>query len=168
MRGKALSSSSVSSWLRITPAHAGKRSERVHYYLTPEDHPRACGEKLLVILEPPAKVGSPPRMRGKVLFSHLTKWEEWITPAHAGKSFSYFFCTRCFRDHPRACGEKLRLHPAGLQLLGSPPRMRGKVMDAFRKAFGIQDHPRACGEKNFERHSVQAVLGSPPRMRGKD
>ena len=70
-------------------------------------------------------------------------------------------------DHPRVCGEKVRITVNDLMSIGSPPRVRGKVRlflggnllpgitpacagkslyspDLF---FRFKDHPRVCGEK---------------------
>ena len=72
-------------------------------------------------------------------------------------------------------------------VLGSPPRMRGKALDAISGvlADGItpayagksthrpsrsalaRDHPRVCGEKCVMRIKTFPLQGSPPRMRGK-
>ena len=69
-------------------------------------------------------------------------------------------------DHPRGCGENASLGSDYLFILGSPPRMRGKLKkgvlslgetritpaDAGKTSsnpacdFGPQDHPRGCGE----------------------
>ena len=91
------------------------------------------------------------------------------------------------RDHPRVCGEKLFCEDCNGRLLGSPPRMRGKV---YRRKWrnrqhGItpayagkscarelllivsRDHPRVCGEKHTMQSACYSCAGSPPRMRGK-
>ena len=74
-----------------------------------------------------------------------------------------------------------------LFMVGSPPRMRGKVKrnKRFQLADGITpayagkrpaawagawrtgDHPRVCGEKGTGLTNVTSPMGSPPRMRGK-
>ena len=132
-----------------------------------QDHPRACGEKFCIWIAKTLSLGSPPRMRGKVYGYTPKEPRPRITPAHAGKSHDFLRLLRCCRDHPRACGEKPRLHTAAGAYLGSPPRMRGKVLVSFESASadGItpahagkrtmttknysshKDHPRACGEK---------------------
>ena len=73
-----------------------------------------------------------------------------------------------------------------LHILGSPPRMRGTVVEekmvkAFRRItpahagnrsllqevmLRLRDHPRACGEQFASFRSRSAMSGSPPRMRG--
>ena len=50
----------------ITPAYAGK--SMCHSFLTAGhwDHPRVCGEKSMSAVQTLDRMGSPPRMRGKV------------------------------------------------------------------------------------------------------
>ena len=50
-----------------------------------------------------------------------------ITPAHAGKTPMMMVELKVHRDHPRACGENAERPRAAASLLGSPPRMRGKL-----------------------------------------
>ena len=70
-------------------------------------------------------------------------------------------------DHPRLCGEKFLFACRGTSTKGSPPPMRGKVVNVIRVVpksritpayagkrvvVGIvailsRDHPRLCGEK---------------------
>ena len=131
---------------------------------------------------------SPPRMRGKVHPAHHAEQGDGITPAYAGKSFGSF-CFLSFRqDHPRVCGEKQAAVALPQPVLGSPPRMRGKVelVHQTEGKVGItpacagksshqhgagrwrRDHPRVCGEKGCCKFSSRNHSGSPPRMRGKD
>ena len=51
----------------------------------------------------------------------------WITPAYAGKRIKLRKRHSICGDHPRVCGEKLRIVEVGRVKEGSPPRMRGKV-----------------------------------------
>ena len=91
------------------------------------------------------------------------------------------------RDHPRACGEKNLRCRRNSFLVGSPPRMRGKVqlIQPLVLCIGITpayagkslrgmirfhhewDHPRMCGEKTHDLLTVHLQEGSPPRVRGK-
>ena len=93
-----------------------------------------------------------------------------------------------YRDHPRLCGEKVRLHIAIAEDSGSPPPMRGKGKMAVQvnrdnritpayagKSFLVRprssrsrDHPRLCGEKRAGSFFLHWLAGSPPPMRGKD
>ena len=85
------------------------------------------------------------------------------------------------------CGEKEMIEAERQTVLGSPPRVRGKVpfcasvslglgitpacagkrlFSRFSSAFDW-DHPRVCGEKLTRRYNHMAQKGSPPRVRGK-
>ena len=110
-----------------------------------------------------------------------------ITPAYAGKRWTWPECPLQSQDHPRVCGEKI----SGTTLIttqqGSPPRMRGKapslrerlhwhrITPAYAGKSGIspgfllsyRDHPRVCGEKESVNDGTAIRAGSPPRMRGK-
>ena len=68
VRGKAAESSYTTTGCRITPACAGKRDRRSNSNPSNRDHPRMCGEKegdqKMINLDR----GSPPHVRGKVVF----------------------------------------------------------------------------------------------------
>ena len=85
MRGKDANGLNMLSNLGITPAYAGKRPSRLRRDHERRDHPRVCGEKILLLHFQLMAVGSPPRMRGK----DAVKWHParclGITPAYAGK-----------------------------------------------------------------------------------
>ena len=126
-------------------------------------------------------------MRGKVLCFRQVRQSGGITPAYAGKRYTYLIQMLCDRDHPRVCGEKGFSAFLGNCCAGSPPRMRGKadlcigserqtgITPAYagkRERTGrlrrqAKDHPRVCGEKVSSTSPMKCLKGSPPRMRGK-
>ena len=93
MRGKGRTTRPAPARARITPACAGKRKSCAAQKTSAWDHPRMCGEKLGVALLALAFKGSPPHVRGKVLYGSLIG------------------CTA--QDHPRMCGEKAFLEQKG-------------------------------------------------------
>ena len=126
-----------------------------------------CGEKLrrwYALFHP---LGSPPRVRGKGHRDSQSDYQRGITPACAGKSSHPYYITLPRGDHPRVCGEKGLSMFWSLNHSGSPPHVRGKVVDyraeytavgitpayagkrlsLFGKTYPEQDHPRVCGEK---------------------
>ena len=118
---------------RITPARAGKRPGRPRPSGSLRDHPRACGEKVFMLLTAPQILGSPPRVRGKVNKPVEFPHKYGITPARAGKSLLPTQDSNTHRDHPRACGEKLNGRKPLYGVWGSPPRVRGKgAFDALK------------------------------------
>ena len=106
-------------------------------------------------------------MRGKVATVQKRVNQLRITPAYAGKSL--VVATPAFpdQDHPRLCGEKVKMSQLKRGDVGSPPPMRGKVRhcrfssmpDRITPAYAGKssrpqkiteltgDHPRLCGEK---------------------
>ena len=132
-------------------------------------------------------LGSPPRMRGKLLSGAGTSKVHRITPAYAGKTLLLHLPLYQHEDHPRVCGENSISNSISHVLSGSPPRMRGKrnsksvrcrsagitpayagkTYGGFLNAAKNKDHPRVCGENAARRWLVAVNMGSPPRMRGK-
>ena len=132
--------------------------------------------------------GSPPRVRGKVSQKTGFALTTRITPACAGKSPPNLMSQFPTPDHPRVCGEKEWKDISTKSIIGSPPRVRGKVAAEFGysrstritpacagKSLGmvasivvLKDHPRVCGEKIFGIGNGFGRLGSPPRVRGKE
>ena len=187
MRGKVAAISAYNAAPGITPAYAGKSTLHRDDAPLSWDHPRVCGEKKRKGNSPHARTGSPPRMRGKVPAGFLEVVQPRITPAYAGKSVISGSLWLSSRDHPRVCGEKCELVFSLVTLLGSPPRMRGKVeevtptneTDRITPAYAGKrlccrvgsrvtgDHPRVCGEKGVPHRGGTRCRGSPPRMRGK-
>ena len=172
----------------ITPACAGKSQNCLLLVVVKWDHPRVCGEKPVAMHNCTMTRGSPPRVRGKVCTVPLRPFAVGITPACAGKSAIPCFWPLPHWDHPRVCGEKVFTRKFFCFKVGSPPRVRGKVVQRGAKlaANGItpacagksriggkyhstkRDHPRVCGEKNARPERTGKPEGSPPRVRGKE
>ena len=111
MRGKGGLAGDELSRDGITPAYAGKSTEREDKVAERKDHPRICGEKALTLRfwGPPS--GSPPHMRGKVRLCYRLCHSIRITPAYAGKSNRSGKHGTGKQDHPRICGEKTKKIP---------------------------------------------------------
>ena len=111
---------------RITPAYAGKR--------------------FIVAYASNSNTGSPPPMRGKVHGHFCDRAICRITPAYAGKSPVPVHLDAAIQDHPRLCGEKRRCQLAMLVSTGSPPPMRGKVIEHIRQVCGTRITPAYAGK----------------------
>ena len=167
MRGKVLQHDFGLVSYGITPAYAGKRAAPAGRGCRPWDHPRVCGEKMILTLSTQKDEGSPPRMRGKADPPSAHLRQAGITPAYAGKSAMGTHRLRSAGDHPRVCGEKTARSTHWPQPTGSPPRMRGKVGFQNLKASPVGITPAYAGKSIASIHSLLPNLGSPPRMRGK-
>lgn len=118
----------------------------------------------------PSVAGSPPRMREKLTSFSFFKYALRITPAYAGKTYTFESLGQFSKDHPRVCGKNICRQRPKRYNLGSPPRMRekpaknigikalsritpayaGKTLHLLQLRQLFQDHPRVCG-KNTKR-----------------
>ena len=105
MRGKPRASPEAKSGKRITPAGAGKTQAFAGRWCTVQDHPRECGENADAAKFCTPSIGSPPRVRGKLVWLSLRERIRRITPASAGKTCSAANPKTMKKDHPRECGE---------------------------------------------------------------
>ena len=149
----------------ITPACAGKRMKSGSSWMNWWDHPRVCGEKCGYRLPFRSIVGSPPRVRGKVQPERDVQDAARITPAYAGKRCSARTPTFRTWDHPRVCGEKLWTWQRLKNPLGSPPRVRGKVIVDLVLTKGHRITP-ACAGKSLTREILLIVSRDHPRVCG--
>ena len=187
MRGKLTVHTALRRSRRITPADAGKTTASPSQRHSSQDHPRGCGENMRGNCRYTRPIGSPPRMRGKLVQLVYSDVGVGITPADAGKTRYFALKVEVFWDHPRGCGENLPIPDKRLGTLGSPPRMRGKpvllkfsvplsgitpagagkTIEGRRQNIYVQDHPRRCGENPLRRSAPRRARGSPPQVRGK-
>ena len=149
---------------RITPAYAGKRAFIPRPRPTPRDHPRVCGEKSFYTKAEADAKGSPPRMRGKEWYLQGENPAPGITPAYAGKSSRESDCCNELQDHPRVCGEKVKLSYTDDDAEGSPPRMRGKGLLEVFVPEPLRITPAYAG-KSARRQAGPPGPAPPPQMR---
>ena len=186
MRGTDLRAAAGIGGVGITPACAGNSIPPWCRVRPLEDHPRVCGEQPHLQLVGPDSLGSPPRVRGTVKDPLLDAVDMGITPACAGNRGTARWTRCCWKDHPRVCGEQVRLRHKGGGGKGTPTRVRGtgyppgaafarlRITPACagnRSASAVKeaeekDHPRVCGEQQGFRRHVEGLCGSPPRVRG--
>ena len=85
-------------------------------------------------------------MRGKDTAGYPWCSQPGITPAYAGKSDKPLRSHFVFRDHPRLCGEKVRLSKKTRFWAGSPPPMRGKVARKMPEWYEDRITPAYAGK----------------------
>ena len=187
VRGKRPSATWTAPPGRLIPARAGKTTSGPSASHHPPAHPRACGENSSSTPKAFASTGSSPHVRGKPGWVALYAGIGGLIPARAGKTPVDGVGIRDAWAHPRACGENVDAAPERVCVMGSSPRVRGKLGCEVahvagtglipvragktglrsRARRGHRAHPRACGENELpsERHHVPD--GSSPRVRGK-
>ena len=144
------------------------------------DHPRRCGENHTTLRTAGCRTGSPPQVRGKLIFVPPFLKLDRITPAGAGKTSPIERTNGDAGDHPRRCGENFIVLLAEQAEMGSPPQVRGKPRrlqplrqmrritpaGAGKTRFfsnftsPVKDHPRRCGENGV----VEGLIAAIPRI----
>ena len=109
----------------IIPACAGNTDGSGLHAQFDGDHPRVCGEHLLVSVLVLVVSGSSPRVRGTRIRRSRCSLTPGIIPACAGNTTAASRTPWPNWDHPRVCGEHLREDALSLSLVGSSPRVRG-------------------------------------------
>ena len=186
MRGTRVRKFGVDCGNGIIPAYAGNTESDRYPFARSGDHPRVCGEHLLVVCVFANCWGSSPRMRGTQGHSRVFPAVRGIIPAYAGNTRLALTVLPVRWDHPRVCGEHPRAPITKFHGAGSSPRMRGTLVKRIVKRVrrGIipayagntrwtftgfsrsGDHPRVCGEHVILGGDADVDRGSSPRMRG--
>ena len=111
--------------LRFIPAGAGNGMEGMKRINNNPVHPRGCGERRAIWLNPVWPYGSSPRVRGTGFLLGFVFVLLRFIPAGAGNGTSYRGNKPVLAVHPRGCGERYHksivLHGGA----GSSPRVRG-------------------------------------------
>ena len=130
----------------IIPAYAGSTVTIIGSLERYRDHPRVCGEHCVYSSLLITTMGSSPRMRGALTSSTSNRRSQGIIPAHAGSTSVEKFQRQGGKDHPRVCGEHMRISEVGARLRGSSPRMRGALAQCRSTGtYGCGSSPRMRG-----------------------
>ena len=145
-----------------------------------------CGDHYCSNLLNTLNMGSPPHVRGPPPALFMSFLGLGITPACAGTTFDLETIESSYRDHPRMCGDHSALRSSMRFSPGSPPHVRGPLVNSFcaKDCAGITpacagttfywnicyfhswDHPRMCGDHSKNQARSLYMTGSPPHVRG--
>ena len=126
-------------------------------------------------------------MRGKLRHRPQQDRAPRIIPARAGQTRRRPSRSAADSDHPRACGANESCPSNTYPVVGSSPRVRGKLRDGEAQIVRVRiiparagqtpdciccasryaDHPRACGANSGGSGGGGPNPGSSPRVRGK-
>ena len=153
----------------IIPTRVGTSIFTPRFLLIREDHPHACGDKIISIDVPILLAGSSPRVWGQGPYFTVHLFRLGIIPTRVGTSINDSLRRRDFWDHPHACGDKFDYLEICTDKRGSSPRVWGQVFIALVMEFFLRiiptrvgtsnmcliatvgrDHPHACGDKTKE------------------
>ena len=187
VRGKPAWATRAGVHSGLIPACAGKTIKTPTVTKLCRAHPRVCGENYDKVKAEFFAEGSSPRVRGKQPAGRQPPPGLGLITACAGKTRYGMDSQPLKRAHPRVCGENSFGLLAVAGVVGSSPRVRGKLIRTScccgrgglipacagktssyaQTASGTRAHPRVCGE-NLESQSDKVHdAGSSPRVRGK-
>ena len=130
MRGTLKGGTSFDCCTGIIPAYAGNTFAVRTGACRRWDHPRVCGEHLVLANFLTSLVGSSPRMRGTPTGEKRQMAKLGIIPAYAGNTDLHSLLIGQIGDHPRVCGEHHLVRQGPWACEGSSPRMRGTPISA--------------------------------------
>ena len=173
--------------MRLIPAGAGQTIPRRCSSSRLGAHPRGCGADLGHRHDCGQHRGSSPRVRGRLFLRFVRVEGCGLIPAGAGQTAWVCRRGRCRRAHPRGCGADESPDTSCRVLMGSSPRVRGRLADRVRldqttglipagagqtssarsSALSTAAHPRGCGADPLPRDRSDRSRGSSPRVRGR-
>ena len=152
---------------RLIPACAGKTRGHFPNRYSVRAHPRVCGENRLGLLGRVSIRGSSPRVRGKQPAGRQPPPGLGLIPACAGKTRYGMDSQPLKRAHPRVCGENSFGLLAVAGVVGSSPRVRGKLPPMLRRLLARGLIP-ACAGKTWNHSQIRCMTRAHPRVCGEN
>ena len=170
-----------------TPACAGTTPRECVSRCTRREHPRVRGDDVAPTPDTCVVIGTPPRARGRRGQGAGREVHRGNTPACAGTTSPQPQRLPRTREHPRVRGDDHVRRSLLILLTGTPPRVRGRRMDADALAPRVRntpacagttvgvsprcsptgEHPRVRGDDNSLIRTSSRIIGTPPRARGR-
>ena len=88
-------------------------------------------------------------------------------PAYAGKTSQQASATSPASEHPRVCGENVKMPASAPSAPGTSPRMRGKRSKIALRCSVTRNIPAYAGKTSGNLLRASELAGTSPRMRGK-
>ena len=139
--------------VRIIPTRVGTRCQHSVNSRQKEDHPHACGDKLLDKITAHDIAGSSPRVWGQAIAGIVKLVPKRIIPTRVGTSLLNIRTCRLTRDHPHACGDKYARYMFLPLQKGSSPRVWGQVPQLSKLTPSLGIIPTRVGTSfTIQRH----------------
>ena len=172
---------------RFTPTRVGTTTALWSASPPVAVHPHACGDDRRGRRRPSRSRGSPPRVWGRRLRGGELAPARRFTPTRVGTTGRSPGRRRARTVHPHACGDDAPTAPSTTVVIGSPPRVWGRlrlataVVRAQRftptrvgttacvsaRTATCTVHPHACGDDCRSCSRAASANGSPPRVWGR-
>jgi len=125
----------------------GKPSSVIGLIRLPPVHPHVCGENPIAVVTSQCIIGSPPRVWGKRLCPRHLIGLCTVHPHVCGENENDHLVDQAiFRFTPTCVGKTKGSWNLGSRLIGSPPRVWGKLLLFIPTAMLTAVHPHVCGE----------------------
>ena len=111
---------------RIIPTRVGTRIPNNCVPSLLQDHPHACGDKNHPQMRSAVARGSSPRVWGQADDERRYIANDGIIPTRVGTRHLIQPSSACCRDHPHACGDKIKSISTVCTTTGSSPRVWGQ------------------------------------------
>ena len=112
-----------------------------------EDHPHACGDKLVLCAIFPYKLGSSPCVWGQDDVLVMSEALQRIIPMRVGTRLDRIDISVRFEDHPHACGDKKKDIQMLNPLRGSSPCVWGQVCASVAHCARVGIIPMRVGTR---------------------
>ena len=111
-----------------------------------EVHPHVCGENMMGDVLVGVRLGTPPRVWGKL--STLPKFSIMprYTPTCVGKTIAARIVKHYVEVHPHVCGENVLRQAKKVCNIGTPPRVWGKLLRIVRLPLSLRYTPTCVGK----------------------
>ena len=119
-----------------------------------------CGKNWMACNTNTTRLGSPPRVREKLILRYLVNSFVRITPACAGKTCSHRLGSLLAWDHPRVCGKNAKIRAQRQKVLGSPPRVREKLGVEIPYFDKYRITPACAGKTLKDPNEIKTFLSS--------
>ena len=129
----------------IIPTRVGTRKREEEKTNGNEDHPHACGDKKLEIIDVTDSKGSSPRVWGQDNNRDACSLSTRIIPTRVGTSRAGRKRQLLGEDHPHACGDKSCIQHAPIVDLGSSPRVWGQGLKRRLQNASVRIIPTRVG-----------------------
>ena len=113
---------------RIIPMRVGTSKSWMKENITEKDHPHACGDKRLIMLNGSMARGSSPCVWGQVDTGIKILDTLRIIPMRVGTSCTKSDINKVSKDHPHACGDKEQGKRKRKPRIGSSPCVWGQEL----------------------------------------
>ena len=153
VRGKPLQTEDKVDAHRIIPASAGQTTVFPIAPAGRTDHPRECGANAMCSVTKRCRLGSSPRVRGKLRRGERARVCVRIIPASAGQTRLMTCTSSMEQDHPRECGANLGCIFCTSVSVGSSPRVRGKLSGLTAEEAAKRIIPASAGQTRLPESS---------------